>query len=587
MKQLAFFLVALAAPFWVAAQCNECTPDPTCTSDDDFPTICPEELPNGTTGIYYETFLTFYMPASVVDPGSGVEATLNTIVIAGVAGLPFGMTWQSNSPNNTYYPSQGENLGCASLCGTPILPGEYEVVITVNVEATAFGFNQSLTESFTLPLTIEQGEGSNATFNYDVLVGCGEVNSNFEAVIDGSPGVTTYEWDFGNGNTSNDAIPETQTYTEPGEYTVTLTTTIQNYSLNTVAVTQLNNNWCGDIEEPFCNCGTPFIGTCPDPYFVITDGSGVNVYTSTVFDDVETATWNNLNFLLTNPPYTITIWDADLISQDDNLGSTQFTLQTGSQGFNANGSQGTININLVVSNVFTNEETITVFPIPDATFMFDEDLQALVYDDETLETFIWSFNGDLLIEGPIDTLYLTEPGIYQCQVFNSFGCTATSEEFILCPTIELEYNADTETLSVESGFETYSWTFNGLPLSGANGPTVDASALGNYTVTITTDYGCEVTSEVFQVTVGVADHLGLTALKLWPNPATQHVSLDLPDGVWSLDVFDLSGRMVERQDALVGNTIFVYEVSHLPAGSYLFIARNGLDSRQARVMVVR
>lgn len=590
MKQFALIL-AFLAPFWLSAQCPDCDPDNTCTSEDAFPTICPEALPDGVSGTYYEEVITFFMPAEVVDPGSGLTATLNSIVVASVVGLPFGMTWQTNSPTNTYFPSQGDNLGCATMCGSPVLPGEYEVVITVNVEASALGFVQNLTETFSLPLLIEQGEGGNASFSFDNTIGCGSVSTNFSALLDGSPGVTTYAWDFGNGQTSSQANPPTIEFNEPGEYTVSLTTTIENYNLATVVVTELNDNWCGDIEEPTCNCGTPIIGFCPDPYFTIADGGGAVVYQSVVFDDVPSATWQNVNFPLTNPPYSITVWDADvgppLGSQDDYLGSATFDLQTGSQSFNAEGTLGSVIIDLQISNVFVNEEIISVFPLPNADFFYDEELEVLFYDDEDLEVFVWMLNGEVIQEGAQDSLFIELPGAYTCQVINSFGCSATSEPFTVCPTLDVAYDAENETLSVDAGFASYQWFFNGLPIPGSNSESIAATALGNYTVTITTDYGCTVTSEVFQVTVGIEEGLRLSSVNVWPNPARDLLNIEVPEGVWSLEVYDIGGRLVERNDLVVGGAIHVWGVSHLQGGSYLLVLRSDGERRQSRFMVVR
>lgn len=590
MKQIAL-LLGLMSPIWLSAQCPSCDPDNTCTSEDAFPTICPDALPDGTSGTYYEEVITFFMPGEVVDPGSGLTATLNSIVVASVVGLPFGVTWQTNSPTNTYFPNQGDNLGCATMCGTPVLPGEYEVVITVNVEASALGFIQNLTESFTLPLLIEQGEGGNATFSFDNTIGCGTVSSNFSALLDGAPGVTTYAWDFGNGQSSSEANPPTVVYNEPGEYTVSLTTTIENYNLATVIVTELNDNWCGDIEEYACNCGTPIIGVCPDPYFTIADGNGVVVYQSTVFNDVPAATWQNVNFPLTNPPYAITIWDSDLGpplgSQDDFLGSATFNLQTGSQSFNAEGSLGSVIIDLQISNVFVNEETITVFPLPDPNFFYNEELEVLYYDDENLELFVWMLNSTVIQEGPQDSLFIQSPGVYTCQVFNSFGCTSTSSPWVICPDPDVVYDATNETISVEAGFASYQWFYNGLPIPGANANVVDASALGNYAVTITTDYGCTVTSEVFQVTVGIEEGTRLSGVTLWPNPANERISVDVPEGRWNFEVYDIGGRLIERNETIVGGAIHVFGISHLQAGSYLLVLRNEGQTRQARFMVVR
>lgn len=586
MKHLVL-LAFLVLPFFLNAQCVECTPDASCTSPTAFPAICPEILPNGTSGVYYETVLTFFMPASVVDPGSGIEATLEEIVVANVAGLPFGLTWETNSPNNTYFPSQGDNLGCANLCGTPILGGEYEIVITVNVTATAFGFEQNLTETFSLPLTIEQGAGGNASFTYDNLVGCGEVTSTFEALITDSPGILSYDWDFGNGETSDQASPPAQTYSEPGDYTVSLTTTIENFQLNSVGFSAIDEGYCGDVEEPFCNCGTPIIGTCPDPYFTLTNGNGVVVYASAEGGDTENLSESGLNIILDTPPYTLTLWDADLLSSADNIGSYELSLASGSQSIQISGATGSLNISIVVSNVFTNEEVVSVFPIPSAAITYDELNNQLSTDPDQGTLFVWSLNGEVVAEGDEATLAADQPGVYTVEVFNQFGCSSVSEPFVICPDPQLIYDPVNQTLETEAGYASYSWSYNGLPVPNAVGNSIDASALGNYSVTITTDYGCEVTSAVFQVTVGVGESQAVQSVRLWPNPANDVVTIALPEGRWNLLVYDLGGRLVLQREGLIGGVNQRIGVTELGSGSYLGHLVNGAEQRRLRFTVVR
>ena len=204
------------------SQCNECTPDLNCQAIDGFPTLCPDILPNGTAGEYYESVATFNMPANVVDPGSGLEASLESIFIANITGLPFGLELTPDSPSGYYYPSNGDNYGCATICGTPLSAGEYFVTITVNVIATAFGFEQALTESFTLPLTINPGETvANASFSVSENSGCAPLTVEIENLISGA-GVS-YNWDF--GGPSNGSIINLELLTDnyPAETTWIIT----------------------------------------------------------------------------------------------------------------------------------------------------------------------------------------------------------------------------------------------------------------------------------------------------------------------------------------------------------------------------
>ena len=71
--------------------------------------------------------------------------------------------------------------------------------------------------------------GQNTDFTADSLSGCSPVVVRF---LDQSANATAWDWDFGNGSTSNLQNPAT-TYIQPGQYTVTLTATFSNGSTET------------------------------------------------------------------------------------------------------------------------------------------------------------------------------------------------------------------------------------------------------------------------------------------------------------------------------------------------------------------
>ena len=123
----------------------------------DFTVLCPEQLPNAIQGEPYSATATFNLPPSVVDPGSGLEATLLTVTISQVTGLPFGLEFSPNNPDGVYQPGEGEYYGCSVVCGTPLVSGSFFVDINVSVLVSAFGFQQTVNESFSLPLVVEPG----------------------------------------------------------------------------------------------------------------------------------------------------------------------------------------------------------------------------------------------------------------------------------------------------------------------------------------------------------------------------------------------------------------------------------------------
>ena len=128
-------------------QCSACDADPTCSSEDGFPTLCPASLPAAVVGEFYEETITFFMPAEVLDPGSGLTADLNSVTVTGITGVPLGMQLELDDDDAVYYPSSGQTLGCANICGSPLLAGSFEMVINISAMASAFGIEQVVTES--------------------------------------------------------------------------------------------------------------------------------------------------------------------------------------------------------------------------------------------------------------------------------------------------------------------------------------------------------------------------------------------------------------------------------------------------------
>jgi PKD repeat protein len=556
---IAFVASALMMTKHSSAQCAECVPDETCIPEVAFPTICPEVLPDATAGEFYETVVTFYMPAEVEDPESGFVVTLNEILVAGLSGLPFGLSYELSGDDNLYFPSQGEQFGCVNICGTPILPGTYTVNVNVVASVIVFGTNQTMPQSFSIDLIVLPGEGGTNSFVYNNQAACDSLAVQFEALINGNPNPTSWSWDFGNGNTSNEQIPAIQIYDEPGEYTVSCTTIITEYFLQSVNVTSFADGWSGDAEE----ISALFFN--PDPYFILTDASNAPVYQSSTIDDVLSASWTNLGVPLSNPPYTISFYDEDLISDTDFLGSYSLTFGPGAFSFNAGGTQGILVIEAIDTEPIYDEQIFTVFPEPNALFNIDEDNNVLSYNDPELDTYTWFFNGDTITNAMGSSLEMLAPGVYSCSVTNIYGCSGLSEEYVLCPEISIVYDPFNETLSVATGFETYHWEYNGLPLEGETGNSISSYGLGNYAVSITTSYGCEVESEVYSITVGVEELNPLIHALVYPNPGKGNFNIKGVSGPVQCEVYDLRGRLVFQEALNYDNTL---NLNQLAEGAY-------------------
>ena len=161
-------------------------------------TIYLGDAPDGIAGEAYDGDLSFRMPKTTdAVPGTPGGLNIGKITIQSLLNVPPGLSWESNK---TEFDPGDETDGCVKFCGTPVLPGHYEVQVFVT--ATVLGINEST--SFTFDFYIAPATSMTDGFNLLNNNGCGEVTASFEnnVVSNGHFGFSYY-WDFGNGEMSN------------------------------------------------------------------------------------------------------------------------------------------------------------------------------------------------------------------------------------------------------------------------------------------------------------------------------------------------------------------------------------------------
>lgn len=567
------------------AQCPGCATDFACTASPAFPTLCPAQPPDATAGQPYQTDITFWLPANFDDPGTGYNVDFEQMTFTGVSGLPFGLQLETNDPAGIYYPQSNE-YGCARICGTPLGAGTYTVTIHIiaTVTVTSFGFTLNVPQSFPITLVVLPGSGGNSSFIFTPNSGCGSATVQFEALIDGGGQPTSWAWDFGNGTTGTAMIPSPVLYAAPGTYSVNLLTTIGGYVLNTVDLNGVNDNWCGDVEEPdIFGC----IGS-PDLYFVLTNGSG-GQYTSSSGSDSGSESWGGLGLLLDDPPYSIQFYDEDPVSPDDDLGTYNIPLGgAGSYPFTiTGGTNGALQIDLVPQLTFSDTDTVVVFAAPSIGTAYDTLAAEICAYDSSVIAWTWFHDGDT-VPGTFGSCVVADTaGLWWAVGTNGFGCTGGSDTVVVCPEVAIQQGD--AIMYVLGDFDTYQWSLDGTPIGGATGPVIVGAIPGLYTVEVTTAYGCVLTDSTLWLTTSIPDAFADGEVRLFPSPnsgAFTVVAAGLGAGTVALEVLDPRGAVVaSRRVGPVNGSLAEPLALDLKAGSYLLRLVAGAERRTIPFMV--
>ncbi len=545
-SSISILVLMLFSGYAIAQQsgnCPGCVPDINCTISPAFPALCPPALPSDTVGNLYDEVMQFYMPSNFDDPGTGFNVDLLEVEVLDIVNIPFGLTWTLDIyPNVMYYPVNNPPAtehGCVRVCGTPILPFNDSIQVFVRVLVDAGITTQELVQSFKVGLTIHPSASGNASFTVSNPNGCApvetEVNTNFPS--NDNPGFS-YQWDFGNGTTSDAENPSSVTYTNPGTYDIICHTIIDTlpYRFNYLRVESTT-------------CSDAFSAT--DFYFKLFENGQEVMNTKTTFGSVpDTDAPVDVPFTpydLQNTTYTIEVWDEDggLKGGDDLCGTVAFNGHSTDTLVLSQGGSLTIKINIDHQVIeFLDTTTVTVLPVPD-TPVLTGTADTICHGDSIV---ISSTSGDqwqwwqdsLLLSGLDSSAIITgDSGAYWVVVTNSSGCTNISDTFDLTVVLNPPAPNYWQTgNTVQTGLQGYDlqWYLNGDSIPGANGNVLELEQSGTYYLTSTNYFGCISQSQVVELsytppdTVDSVDEILIKNLELYPNPN---------NGVFNL-LFDVS-----------------------------------------------
>lgn len=242
-------------------------------------------------------------------------------------------------------------------------------------------------------------------------------------------------------------------------------------------------------------------------------------------------------------------------------GQTYYATQTidGCEGLNKFAVLVKITSNSVSAQDYTFEEcNVTT----EATKLVNlNDFNSKIIYNNTVFTFLYFYQNNTPISDPTKVNLKLATTIFNVKVSNAFGCNKTIKLTLILnpkPQINLPMNitfcpGQNLILDAGSGFSSYFWWNNGETTQ-----TIYVTQPGNYTVTVTNNFGCKSTAETqviysSLVTISKVEVLGNTATVIMSNPGNFLYSLDnitfqnsnvftnLDDGIYTVYVKSKSG----------------------------------------------
>ncbi|MBL4707778.1 MAG: PKD domain-containing protein [Flavobacteriales bacterium] len=421
-------------------------------------------------------------------------------------------------------------------------------------------------------------------------------STNLQAVFADSSfstsGNHTYDWDFGDGNVSNLSNP-VHNYAATGTYTVCLTITDSlctdsichtivitaapprpcmasfTYSANSNNVVNFNSNVTGG-SAPYTYSwnfgGGPASGsTAANPsYNYSTPGSYVATLTVTDVNGTSCSSYDTVN---------VNICSAYFSYSANSNGVVNFTnqsnpLNAASLYIDWNFGDGTANSSSIhPTHTYAASGTYTV------TFNYYDSLTncSAVYTDNVVVLIGAQNNCNASYTIAVDSslafgviLYNTSSNFASHSYSWDFGDGTTGSgrtpihqylsfgSYVVCLTI-------TDTI---------------LNCTSTFCDTVGMDSLGN----LKTGFGIRI---VNPIAVGINEMEEFSAINLYPNPATNSISLDLRalDNTLNIKIVDVAGRVVlERANQKTGN-IEEFEISNLNSGLYFMMLDNGVSQK--------
>ena len=326
-------------------------------------------------------------------------------------------------------------------------------------------------------VTVTVGNTATAAFDFNTVC-AGDTTFFTDLSINGGDSIVTWQWDFGDSNTSQLQSPA-HLYSQGGTYSVELYVATANGCDNTFTTDVVVNS------NPVAAFSAPDV--CLNDTAIFTDLS--SIATGNII------TWN---------------WDMS--------DGTVFFTQNAEHLY---ALDSMFTVSLVITGTGgcsdSTAQTITIHPLPVAEFSVEDVCitQVSVFSDSTtinsgsIVNYQWTFGNGNTSNQQNPTQIYAAPGTYTVTLLatSDFGCVdSTSGSTTIFPNPVSSFSANSDSsctypvtvgfTNISTGATLYNWTFGNGDSSAVFNPSVVYDTSGTYPVTllVTNQFGCSDTS---------------------------------------------------------------------------------------------
>jgi hypothetical protein len=202
----------------------------------------------------------------------------------------------------------------------------------------------------------------------------------------------------------------------------------------------------------------------------------------------------------------------------------------------------------------------------------------------------------------VDSIFIgLSGGLYEVAVADEMGCVDTvsfeiSEPEPLVVVVDQvvgspeNEEAGSIGISVSGGSEPYAFAWTGLEGAFASDEEdVDGLNPGTYQVEVTDANGCSIqlSDIVVETIVGVTEFSDDWSIRVYPNPAVDWVTVELPvvNASLTVELYDATGRLIWQQIAASNGQSLAIPVGNCAAGHYVIRVSDGTLVRNEKLLV--